>query len=486
MSDTLTDASLVAAVRAIPWVMDKERDLDVALESYYLRGLEKRFFRLMGVDLSVRHALVFDDGRIFFDANELDEAMRYFSKMGDGVGVFLSAATKRFLKLCVLFKKDLALLRRSSPEGASRKTIARQYTQFAHGILSLIPYSYSISTIMEEHARLKITEHLQLIFHNSDCEHAYLDLMISLRKTKTSREYGDRLLLACAPKATEDSRALKNHIRKYGWLSCYRPTDEPMTLEAVRSSVIALQAKDPQNEIRKVVREEERRKRRATLLFRKAQFPKHLSTLVTWMRYNIWVRTYRRELMNYAFFCARPLHRAIARMAAIDFGNIRNFAEWEFEQFLDGAQPLDAATASKREYGFAFVRMNSQMRILTGKMKKMVEPKKKHYSQKPLTGTSVTKGVIRGNIFIVKSQNDLALFPHGSILLAPTVATWMTPAVERCAGIITDAGGVLSHTAIIAREYRKPCIIATKIATQILKDGDCVEIDANKGTVRKV
>ena len=52
--------------------------------------------------------------------------------------------------------------------------------------------------------------------------------------------------------------------------------------------------------------------------------------------------------------------------------------------------------------------------------------------------------------------------------------------------IITDAGGITSHAAIVSRELKTPCIIGTKIATKVLKDGDLVEVDANKGIVKKI
>ena len=52
--------------------------------------------------------------------------------------------------------------------------------------------------------------------------------------------------------------------------------------------------------------------------------------------------------------------------------------------------------------------------------------------------------------------------------------------------IVTDEGGILSHAAIIAREFGKPCVIGTKMATQVLKDGDMMEVDANNGIVKKV
>ena len=52
--------------------------------------------------------------------------------------------------------------------------------------------------------------------------------------------------------------------------------------------------------------------------------------------------------------------------------------------------------------------------------------------------------------------------------------------------IVTDEGGVLSHASIISRELKIPCVIGTKIATRVFKNGDLVEVDANKGIVRKI
>ena len=58
------------------------------------------------------------------------------------------------------------------------------------------------------------------------------------------------------------------------------------------------------------------------------------------------------------------------------------------------------------------------------------------------------------------------------------------PAMKKAAAFVTDEGGITCHAAIIAREMKKPCIVGTKIATQILHDGDLVEVDADKGVVR--
>ena len=56
--------------------------------------------------------------------------------------------------------------------------------------------------------------------------------------------------------------------------------------------------------------------------------------------------------------------------------------------------------------------------------------------------------------------------------------------MHKAGAFIIDAGGILSHAAIVARELKKPCVIGTKIAMNVLKDGQKVEVDADNGIVR--
>jgi len=55
--------------------------------------------------------------------------------------------------------------------------------------------------------------------------------------------------------------------------------------------------------------------------------------------------------------------------------------------------------------------------------------------------------------------------------------------IRQAAAIVTNEGGITCHAAIVARELGIPCVIATKIATEVLKDGDIVEVNANHGVV---
>ena len=72
------------------------------------------------------------------------------------------------------------------------------------------------------------------------------------------------------------------------------------------------------------------------------------------------------------------------------------------------------------------------------------------------------------------------------IMVAIMTKPNMIPQMKKMKAVITDEGGVLCHAAITAREFKIPTIIGTKIATQVLKDGDIVEVDANQGKVKVI
>lgn len=110
----------------------------------------------------------------------------------------------------------------------------------------------------------------------------------------------------------------------------------------------------------------------------------------------------------------------------------------------------------------------------------VVEP----YALSIIRGQVAYKGKVSGVVkrIMGSAQNDKLQI--GEILVTSMTMPDMTPAMKKASAFVTDEGGITCHAAIIAREMKKPCIIGTKIATKVLKDGDLVEVDANKGIVK--
>ena len=99
-----------------------------------------------------------------------------------------------------------------------------------------------------------------------------------------------------------------------------------------------------------------------------------------------------------------------------------------------------------------------------------------------IKGNIAYQGKVKGIVKII-IPNDSKNIKCGQILVTKMTTPDYVPIMKKASAFITDEGGVTCHAAIISREMKKPCIIGTKIATKILKNGDLVEVDANQGIV---
>lgn len=100
-------------------------------------------------------------------------------------------------------------------------------------------------------------------------------------------------------------------------------------------------------------------------------------------------------------------------------------------------------------------------------------------------GSIAYRGVSMGPVrIILDPKKDGPSFRSGEILVTGMTRPEFLPMMKKAAAFVTDAGGILSHAAIVARELKKPCIIGTHIATRILKTGDLIEVDADKGIIK--
>ncbi|MBI3032718.1 hypothetical protein HYY69_04545 [Candidatus Woesearchaeota archaeon] len=114
----------------------------------------------------------------------------------------------------------------------------------------------------------------------------------------------------------------------------------------------------------------------------------------------------------------------------------------------------------------------------------MEQCRKQHNQIEDLHGLSASTGKAIGKVRICKTKEDIALFEQGEILVASMTRPEFIPAMKKAAAIVTDEGGITCHAAIISRELNIPCVIGTKIATKILKNGMMVEVRANHGLVK--
>ena len=101
-----------------------------------------------------------------------------------------------------------------------------------------------------------------------------------------------------------------------------------------------------------------------------------------------------------------------------------------------------------------------------------------------IKGRTAFGGKAKGIVKVIKVHKDLKDFNAGQILVTEMTNPDYVPYMKKAAAIITDEGGLTCHAAIVSREFNIPCIVGTRNATKVLKTGDFVEVDADKGVVK--
>ena len=98
-----------------------------------------------------------------------------------------------------------------------------------------------------------------------------------------------------------------------------------------------------------------------------------------------------------------------------------------------------------------------------------------------IKGVGASQGVMTGRARIIRSLSESTALQAGEILVCRNTAPPWTPLFAIAGAVVTDVGGLLSHSAICAREYAIPCVVGTGVATSRIRDGST--IDGTNGTI---
>ena len=121
--------------------------------------------------------------------------------------------------------------------------------------------------------------------------------------------------------------------------------------------------------------------------------------------------------------------------------------------------------------------------VIVGKPLPLEELKYEIESKERLEGMGCSHGVVTGKARVVLDPHKCSEFKEGEILVAPITDPGWSPFFVTAGGLVMELGGTLSHGVIIAREYGIPAIVGVKDATKIIKTGQVITVDGNKGAV---
>jgi len=183
---------------------------------------------------------------------------------------------------------------------------------------------------------------------------------------------------------------------------------------------------------------------------------------------------------------ARKIAKEVAHRAEIEKNLARFIDSDQIVNFLrKNIRPDQKILSARREY---FIVTNDG--ILSKNLEEYLN--KYNYSLRKIDvagidtikGNTAYPGIVRGVVKIICNKDMFGKLNNGEILVTGMTTPDFLPVIKKASSFITDEGGITCHAAIVAREMKIPCIIGTKIATKVLKDGDLVEVDANNGIVK--
>lgn len=103
-----------------------------------------------------------------------------------------------------------------------------------------------------------------------------------------------------------------------------------------------------------------------------------------------------------------------------------------------------------------------------------------------IVGRPASRGSVEGVVRVARSIVDAREVERGEILVAPVTDVGWTPYFTVISALVTDIGSSVSHGAVVAREYGLPCVVNTLVATQVLKTGDRVRVDGDRGVITRL
>ena len=195
----------------------------------------------------------------------------------------------------------------------------------------------------------------------------------------------------------------------------------------------------------------------------------------------------RKDAMYFGCFVFEKLFGEMAKRLEISLDQVRYMQEQELVDAMN-KKFKDFDMLNERIKYSVFFTVGGKRTFLVG------DEAKKWYSDNviveevfesnELKGASAFPGHVRGRVKIISHPNEIFKMNKGDILVSHATNPNLLPAMDIAAAIVTDIGGLTCHAAIVSREFRIPCVVGTKYATQVLQDNDLVEVDAEKGIIK--
>ncbi|MEK6924592.1 MAG: PEP-utilizing enzyme [Candidatus Micrarchaeota archaeon] len=289
---------------------------------------------------------------------------------------------------------------------------------------------------------------------------------------------------------THAGNAIALHAKKHGWLGHgYLDSDWNAEVFTDRLASLCRQGVDATKAIveeREKTRELERQQARLEKEFNLDERERKLFQAA---RGFVHAKGFRKDAMIRSFSRTEPLYKEIAKRKFVSTLDVRFCFPCEVRKLLEGK--LDVALLGRRrEYGFMESTLEGDTLLEGDEARKRFAEyaleEREETEVTELNGMCACPGKHRGKVKIINAAEDMTKMRQGDVLASLATMPELMPAMKKAGAIVTDMGGLTCHAAIVSRELGVPCVVGTRNATKLLKDGWLVDVDATHGTVKVI
>jgi phosphohistidine swiveling domain-containing protein len=279
--------------------------------------------------------------------------------------------------------------------------------------------------------------------------------------------------------------------KKYGWLT-FGHRGPKKTAEEYAQELKEIKSNpELKKGIQNLIKEREKLKELQEKIEKELNLKENEITYFKAARDFSFSKSYRYDTLLFTFSILDAFLGEIAKRTHLEKADLRVMSLEEVMKTIRGEEAVAKEDLKKRKKKCAGIVNGDDIQSLGGEKAKAYEEshakaEELNKNRTRIHGNVAYMGIVSGAVKIVNSAKDCEKVNEGDILVSIQTIPDLLPAMEKAAAFVTDVGGITSHAAIIAREFKKPCIIGTKIATKLLKDGDLVEVDAENGWVKRL
>ncbi len=335
-------------------------------------------------------------------------------------------------------------------------------------------------------ARISIVEQEELAFLKIAAEIKKKKRVVKIFKESKLGDIADKLLAV-------DKKIYQltfRHYRRYRWIP-YQYKGPAYSYQDFlgRWQALLQEGSNPTQLIKQIKKKQAAVKKEKQRLLKLLRFDKYQRDLIKLAQRLVFIKDYRKMALYHGMFCYEPIFKEIGRRFGMSFDQVTAMNHWEIVDLLRGKSRLTVDELNERLKECAAFYDGKEYVVYIGKkfkqfMAKVKFEKKELKNDKELFGTCASPGKVRGVVKIVNLPEEMHKMKKGDIMVAHNTNPNLVPAMKKAAALISEAGGLTCHTAIVARELKIPCVVGVPLADKVLKDGDLVEVDAEQGVVK--